>query len=374
MRRHQLHPILLTPGPVPLSFATKQEMLNDHDMDGPHIASELSFCRDYLLQVGHASDYAVAIPVPGCATAASEATIRTFVPAGGKLLVYSNGVFGDRLSAICQAIGLAYSTLRTPPWQPLSIAELSGALLRDPTISHVIAVHCETSTGMLNPVEEIADLCQRAGKKFLVNAVSSFGALPFNLTAMRCQAVIIGSDKCLEGPPGLAWVIASKTDLGVCKGNSRSLVHDLLDQWQYLEQHQHLKFTPPTHLVSGLAQALREHRDNGGQEARLKRYRQNHKMLVTGLRSLGLETLLPDRQAAPMLAAFIAPDLPQYDPVRFSQKLARYGCRIALRPIALSNTFLIGCMGELDENHMAAAVTAIRRALIDMGGPPPLGI
>jgi 2-aminoethylphosphonate-pyruvate transaminase len=347
-------------------MATKREMLVDHAMDGQRIERDIAFSRDYLLKIANADGIGTAIPLSGPATGANEAAIQTFVPVNGKLLVYSNGVFGDRLAAIAAAIGLPHTHLRTAPAQPLSAMQLWAALASDSQITHVMAVHCETSTGIVNPIQEIANLCEGQNKKLLIDAVSSFGALDIDMRALQFEALTLGCNKCLQGPPGLAWVIADENSLRACKGNARSLTLDLWDQWQHFEAHKSFRFTPPTHVVAGCAQALREHQNEGGSPARLSRYARNRARLVAGMRELGFETLLPQEIAAPVVATFLAPNDPFFDPVQFCRLMAYEGFQISLRRAAVPNTLRMGCIGDVDEADMAAAVAAAKGVLLEM--------
>ena len=358
--------VLLTPGPVTVSTPTKREMLVDHAMDGPRIERDVTFCRDYLLRIANARGSGTAIPLAGCATAANEAVIQTFVEPDDRLLVYSNGVFGERLATICTAIGLRHTHLRTLATQPLSIIRLRDMLLSDPEITHVMVVHCETSSGIINPLQQIAELCKEFRKKLLIDAVSSFGALTIDMKVLRFEALVLGCNKCLQGPPGLAWVIANENSLRSRKGKARSLTLDLWDQWQHFEMHNGFRFTPPTHIIAAFTQALREHQDEGGQKARLRRYSNNRDCLVEGMRELGFKTLLPDEVAAPIVATFFSLDDPRYDPLWFCRRMAQHGFHISLRRVAVPNTLRIGCIGDLNQDDMLAAVAAARRVLSEM--------
>jgi 2-aminoethylphosphonate-pyruvate transaminase len=351
-------------------MSTKREMLVDYATDGQRIERDIAFSRDYLLQLANAHGLGTAVPLAGSATGANEAVIQTFLRPGDKLLVYSNGVFGDRLAAICAAMGISHQLIRSAPTEPLSVMQLSAALLSDSQITHVMVVHCETSSGIINPIQEIADLCRDHGKKLLIDAVSSFGVLDIDMRVLGFEALTLGVNKGLQGPPGLAWVIANEASLRACKGNARSLTLDLWDQWQYLERHKNFRFTPPTHVVAATTQALREHQAEG-QKARFGRYARNRARLVDGMREFGFETLLPLEIATPIVATFLAPNDPQFDPVRFSHGLAQQGFQISLRRAAVPNTLRIGCMGDLDETDMAAAVAAVGRVLREMRAPAP---
>lgn len=346
-------------------------MLVDHAMDGQHIQNELAFCREVLLQIANAKGIGTAIPLAGSATAANEAAIQTLVAPEGTLLVYSNGIFGDRLGSICRAIRLPHRILRQSSVVPLQVSELSAVLDADPSITHVMVVHCETSSGIINPVEQIAELCKTAGKRLLIDAVSSFGALPIDLATLQCEALILGTNKCLQGPPGLAWIIADEKTLHGCEGNARSLCLDLWDQWRHFELHQSFRFTPPTHVIVAFAHALREYQKEGGQKVRLQRYSQNRDCLVSGLRQMGFKPLLSGPMAAPMVAAFYPPDWIGSDPIRFSQHLADHGFCLSLRRAAVPNTLRFGCMGNLTPREIAGVVKAIGRVFAEIGSARP---
>jgi 2-aminoethylphosphonate-pyruvate transaminase len=342
-------------------------MLEDHPMDGERIQQDVSFCRRYLLRVANGDGRGTVIPFPGSSTYANEAVIQTCVPRNGKLLIHSNGAYGDRLMEICVAMGQPYKLVRTPPTQPASMWELRQALMSDPTITHMMVIHCETSSGIINPVEDMAELCQETDKGLLIDAVSSFGVLELDMQQLGFEAIVLGSNKCLEGPPGLAWVIADERKLVNRKGNARSLSLDIWDQWQYLERSGCFRFTPPTHVVAAVAQALREHEKEGGRKARLDRYQRNRRRLVDGMRVMGFETLLPDNIAAPIVATFLQPEGPRYDFMHLCNGMARRGFHIFPGRLAVPNTLRIGCIGALNESKMDAAIATIGDLLEEMG-------
>ena len=377
MRQSTADSLLLTPGPVSLSMSTKSVMLEDHPMDGDRIKDDVAFCRQRLLHIANGKGVGTAIPLPGSATYANEAVIRTFVPRDGKLLLHANGTYGDRLAEICAFMGLAHAVLRSSPVETLALRDVREALRADPFITHVMVVHCETSCGIVNPIEDIAVLCREAGKGFLIDAVSTFGALPLDMRRLACEAIVLGSNKCLEGPPGLAWVLADEARLGACKGNADSLSFDLWAQWDHLESSGCFRFTPPTHVVTAVAQALRDLESEGGPEVRLARYRRNHRCLVEGLRRIGFKPALADELAAPIVATFWQPEHPKYDFGRLCSAMARRGFHIFPGRLAVPNTLRIGCIGGVEERDMRAATAAIREVLVDMGvvlQPPRLAV
>jgi 2-aminoethylphosphonate-pyruvate transaminase len=248
-----------------------------------------------------------------------------------------------------------------------SSSEFSEALDLDPEITHVMMVHVETSSGLMNPIEMVADLCSRRRKGLLVDAVASFGAFPIDMKELNMQALVLSSNKCIEGPPGLAWVICDRAALDRCEGNARSLSLDLWDQHQTVDQTGCFRFTPPTHAIRGAYAALEIHRAEGGSAARLRRYRANWHRLVSHMRQLGFETLLADEHAAPIVATFYEPDDEHYNFGLLYDGMAARGLIIVPGRLAVPRTFRIGCIGALTEQSMSYAVRAIRDVLHEMG-------
>ena len=367
MQTHPPSSLLLTPGPVSLPMSTKRTMLEDHAFGGRSIVKDIAFARRYLVHLANAANLGTAIPLPGSGTYANEAAIQTFVPEGGKLLVHSNGVYGDTLVSICRATGTPHSVLRTSPVSPPSAEQFRQALCSDPGITHVMMVHCETSSGLLNPIDQVGRLCRELHKVFIVDAVATFGALPLDMRRLAYDVLVLSSNKCLEGPPGLAWVVANRGVLGACKGNARSLCLDLWDQNQHVARTSCFRFTPPTHTVSAVAQALRAHDGEGGSAARLERYRRNWRSLVERMRSFGFRTLLPDTIAAPIAAVFREPDDPAYDFDAFYLAMLERGLDIYPGPLAVQRTFRIGCIGTVTEHDMRRAADAVRETLTALG-------
>jgi len=250
----------------------------------------------------------------------------------------------------------------TPP-EPRAV---DRAVAQDPAITHVAVVHCETTSGILNPVAEIAEAVATRGRKLLVDAMSSFGALPLDIVRLSADAVIASANKCLEGVPGIAFVIARKEALEAA-GEAPSLALDLPDQWRFMERTGQWRFTPPTHVLAALDQALAEHEAEGGVEGRGARYRASCGALVRGMCALGFETFLPDSLQAPIIVTFHSPADPNYDFERFYGGLRRRGFVIYPGKLTTLDTFRIGCMGRLGVKEIEAAVAAVAEVVEEMG-------
>jgi 2-aminoethylphosphonate-pyruvate transaminase len=367
MTRNADDPLLLTPGPVSVSMSTKAVMMKDRASGGEEFVRDLNLARDYMVSLVGGEGAYTAIPLPGSATYANEAVIAGLVPAGGKLLIHSNGVYGDRLIEICNHAGVAYSVIRTPPFTPPTAEQFEIALLDDPAITHVFVVHCETSTGVLNPVEQIADVCRKHAKGLLIDAVASFGAMPLDARKLGFQAVTVSSNKCMQGVPGIGWSIVQKTALENGRGSCKALVLDLWDQAQHMDRLNSFRFTPPTQVLAAFAQACREHKEEGGVEARLDRYRRNWRRLVDGMRQLGFATVVPDGFASPIVATFHNPADPAFSFQKLFEGMRARGFIIFPGRLALADTFRIGCMGAVTEQDMAEAVAAVAETMGEMG-------
>ncbi|MDJ0950695.1 MAG: 2-aminoethylphosphonate--pyruvate transaminase, partial [Alphaproteobacteria bacterium] len=204
-------------------------------------------------------------------------------------------------------------------------------------------------------------------RKLILDSISAFGALPLDVAALPCAAMIGAPNKCLEGVPGLAFVIVERDLLAASRGRAHSLVLDLYDQWRRFEGNGQWRFTPPTHVLAALDRALEGHEAEGGIDARRARYQENRRLLVDGMRGLGLETYLPDALQAPIIVTFHAPADGAFDFETFYGVLARDGFLIYPGKLTAAETFRIGCIGQLGPEQMREVVAAAGRALDHMG-------
>jgi len=250
---------------------------------------------------------------------------------------------------------------------PATPEQFEAALQADPAITHVMVVHCETSTGVLNPLEAVADICRRYSKGLFIDAVASFGACEIDAKRLGFPAVTISSNKCMQAAPGIGWSVVQKTALENAKGNAPSLALDLWDQNQHMDRTGVFRFTPPTQVLAAFAQACREHEQEGGSPARLKRYSRNWRRLVDGMRQLGFVTVVPDQFASPIVATFHNPSEPAFSFDKLFEGMKQRGFIIFPGRLALADTFRIGCMGEVTEEDLAQAVSAIAETMEEMG-------
>ncbi len=360
-------PWLLTPGPLTTSLTVKQAMLHDWGSRDKKFIEINRRVREKLVGMAGGEGSHVCVPMQGSGTFAVEAMIGSFVPPRGKLLILINGAYGKRIARICEYYKRDFAILEWAEDRPVDPAAVEKALAADVAISHVAVIHCETTSGVLNPVAEVAAVVAKAGRRLLIDAMSAFGAIAVDAREVRFDALAASSNKCIEGVPGVGFVICRKEALDACKGNSPSLALDLFDQFQALEKTGQWRFTPPIHCIVAFDQAIKEHEAEGGVAGRGGRYRNNCRILVEGMRKLGFETLLPDRLQAPIIVTFHMPADPKFVFQTFYDKLSERGFVIYPGKLTVADSFRIGCIGRLGEKEMKGALSAVREVMGEMG-------
>jgi 2-aminoethylphosphonate-pyruvate transaminase len=303
----------------------------------------------------------------GSGTFSVEAAVNTLVPRGGHVLVLINGAYGKRLAKLNEMMGRKTSTFETADDVPTTAQDVQRLLAQDASITHVGLIHCETSTGILNPLPEIAETVARHGRRLVVDAMSSFGALPIDARTTPFDALIAASGKCVEGPPGMGFVFVKKGLLEQSAGNSTSLALDLADQYAYMEKTTQWRFTPPTHVVVALDAALDQFAAEGGREARYARYHANCAALVDGMKKLGFRVFLDPAIQAPIIVTFHAPADAKYTFPDFYARVRDKGFVLYPGKLTQVETFRVGCIGAIGPEEMRLAVDAVRDALADMG-------
>jgi 2-aminoethylphosphonate-pyruvate transaminase len=360
-------PILLTPGPLTTSLATKVAMLNDWgSWDAEFNALTAEVCHR-LEGIIDGEGVFACVPMQGSGTYSVEAAIGTLLPRDGKLLVLVNGAYGERMARLTAVMGRSLTVVDFGETSPVDPARVAAALAQDPAITHVGIIHCETSTGILNPLVEVARVVQEAGRRLIIDAMSSFGVLPLSARELTFDAVIASSNKALEGVPGLGFVLARKDALLAAEGQAHSLSLDLHDQYVYLQKTGRWRYTPPTHVVAALRAALDQYDAEGGRLGRLARYDSNCRRLLAGLAQLGLKPFLPEAIQAPIIVTVHAPDHPGYSFREFYERTKAAGFILYPGKLTSVETFRVGCIGAIGTAEIDAALGAMGQALRVMG-------
>lgn len=360
--------VLFTPGPLTTSRTVKQAMLRDLGSRDHEFIGIVRDIRRRLVELGEATEQEyTAIPIQGSGTYALESVISSAIRPQGKLVVVINGAYGRRIAKIASVLGIETHTLEFPEDTKPDLKQIEAVLQADPDIAMLVVVHCETTTGIVNPIAEIGALAKAAGVDYFVDAMSSFGAIPVDLARCHIDYLVSSANKCIEGVPGFSFVLARLNCLQQTQGYARSLSLDLYDQWNGLERNGQFRFTPPTHVLLAFYQALLEMEAEGGVEGRAARYEANYRTLIGGMRQLGFEEYLAPDDQGYIITSFRYPKDPNFSFHRFYDLLN--ACDYVIYPGKVSDAdcFRIGNIGRISTPDVRALLAAVQEALAEMG-------
>lgn len=354
--------LLLTPGPLSTSQTVREAMLQDWcTWDKDYNEGIVTPIRKGLLAIaGLDEDAYTSVLLQGSGTYCVEATIGAAVRPEDKLLILANGAYGKRMAQIADYYHINYVLVSLHETELVTGEVARHALEEHPDITHLSMVHSETTTGLLNPIEEVAEVIKGRGITFIVDAMSSFGGVPIDVRGLGIDFLVSSANKCIQGVPGFGFILAKKEKLMATKGNARSLSLDIYAQWEAMEKGGgKWRFTSPTHVVHAFYQAMKELNEEGGITARYKRYQENHQILVEGMRRLGFKTLLPDDAQGSIITSFLYPSA-DFDFTLFYARLKEKGFVIYPGKISDADTFRIGNIGDIFPKDMEALIQAIK--------------
>ena len=360
--------ILYTPGPLTTSLAVKQAMLHDAGSWHWEFNALVKSVRDRLLALAGLESAAgwECILLQGSGTFGVEAVLASVVPPHGKVLVLANGAYGDRAVQMLQHHRTPHVVLRSTEDTPPDLAALDATLAGDSAITHVIVIHCETPTGILNPITRIGQVVKRHGRVFVVDAMSSFGGIPIDFAAAGIDYLISSANKCIEGVPGFSFVLCRRADLEATAGWARVLSLDLLSQLKGFDKNGQFRYTPPTHSILAFDQALKELDLEGGPAGRGARYRHNHELLLAGMRRIGFRSYLPPAVQSYIITSFVFPADPRFTFDAFYRSLSDKGHIIYPGKISQADTFRIGSIGRIFERDVRALLGAVAETVAEL--------
>ena len=359
--------LLLTPGPLSTTATVRAAMLQDScTWDADYNQGVVEPIRRELVRLAtgpeYQSDYS-AVLLQGSGSYVVESVLGSAIGVDECLLIINNGAYGARMGEMARCLGLRHHELDCGETTRPEPAAIESMLACHPEITHLAMVHCETTTGMLNPLDDVAQLCQHRGIRLIVDAMSSFGGIPIDMGRLGIEFLISSANKCIQGVPGFGFVIARRAALVACAGRARSVSLDLHAQWQTMEQQGgKWRFTSPTHTVLAFAQALRELEEEGGIDARYQRYSENQRTLVTGMAALGFAPLLPEQWQSPIITAFYSPAHPDYRFADFYQRLKAQGFVIYPGKVSQADCFRIGNIGDVTPERVRDLLAAMASA------------
>lgn len=359
--------LLFTPGPLTTSDSVKEAMLHDLGSRDSAFIELVGKIRHRLLQIGGMNDRSYeAVLMQGSGTFAVESTISSIIPRDGKLLATVNGAYGRRMVQIGRTLGIETEAIVSPESRPIDPRQIEDLLARDERITHVGAVHCETTTGILNPVQEIGRLTSKFRRNLIVDAMSSFASMPIDIREWGIDFLISSANKCIQGVPGFAFVLARQALLLEAEGRARSVSLDLVSQWKAMETDGQFRFTPPTHALLAFWQALQELETEGGPSARAKRYAENQRILLKGMQRFGFETYLEPQHQSHIITCFRYLRHPNFSFQEFYRRLSDKGFVIYPGKLTESDCFRIGTIGHIFPNDIRALIIAIQDTLGEM--------
>lgn len=367
--------LLFTPGPLTTSAAVKAAMLRDAGSRDRDFLQTVREIRERLLAIGGAAsqnnvgEYECVL-MQGSGTFAIESVISSAIPREGKLLVLVNGAYGRRIAQMARVHGIETETVEAPENRKISPKAVAERFAASRGITHAAVIHCETTTGIVNPIEEIGAVAERAGVVYIVDAMSSFGAITLDLAAARIDFLISSANKCIEGVPGFGFVLARRGRLLEAKGRARTLSLDLHAQWAGFESDGQFRFTPPTHALLAFYQALLELQAEGGVAGRSVRYRANHTALMRGMTEMGFEAYLVPEDQSSIITTFRYPEHTRFRFEEFYARLSELGFIIYPGKLTAEPCFRVGTIGRLFPSDVEALLMAMRRVLGEMGVAP----
>lgn len=357
--------LLFTPGPLSTSKTVKEAMLEDVGSRDSEFINAVKEIRAELLRLGHVSKEQgyESVIIQGSGTFGVESVISSVVGPDDQLLVLANGAYGERIIKMAGIHRLKLHILRFEEDEIVSPEATEKYFQEHPEVTHVACIHCETTTGLFNPIEAIGTICKNNKKVFIVDAMSSFGGVEIDIPRCSIDFLLSSSNKCIEGVPGFAFAICRKTELEKSKGRNRTLTLDLYDQWAGLEANGQFRFTPPTLSLMAFRQAIRELDQEGGIPARENRYKTNKMVLDKGMAELGFRQYLRPEIQGHIISSFLYPSDPGFDFERFYKKLNDRGCIIYPGKLSKTNAFRIGNIGQIFPEDVQYLLESIREVL-----------
>ena len=357
---------LLTPGPLTTSLSTKEAMLHDWGSRDSKFIDLNHSIRESLINLIDGQNLYQCVPMQGSGTFAVESMISSLTSKNSKILILINGAYGERMKKMCSYLNRECINYTVAEHETHNINEIEKIIDSHNDLTHVFAVYCETTSGILNPIEDIANLVAKKNLSFFIDAMSAFGALPISSKKYKFDAVAASSNKCLEGVPGVGFILVKNDIIKNSKGNCHSLSLDLYDQWQAMEKNKQWRFTPPTHVLAAFYQALKEHKKEGSVEGRLNRYSNNCRIICEGMKELGFKQLLPNELQAPIIITFMQPENSNFNFEKFYDALSKKNFLIYPGKLTVADTFRIGCIGNLNENDMHNTIKAVKEVVTEL--------
>lgn len=352
--------VLLTPGPLTTSLETKKAMMVDMGTRDGDYQSLIQDLREKLLSLGHGDkkEYAVVF-MQGSGTFGVESVLTSVVAKDSKVLILSNGAYGNRMAKICKKAKVPFEEVNFSMIEELKQEEIEP-LIAKTEFTHVAYVHCETTAGILNNITMIQQLICKYQKISIVDAMSSFASVDINITDLNIDYLITSSNKCLHGVPGAAIIFAKRSQLETCENISDSLSLDLYEQYRYMEdQPGSFRFTSPTHVLLALHHAVEELLETGGIQQRNQRYHKIQDQIHQAMSEAGFISLLPKAIQSPVITTYLYPE--NFDFSQFYDYFKEHGFLLYSGKLPQYDAFRIGNIGEISDEDVTRFIQLLKK-------------
>jgi len=361
--------ILLNPGPATTTDTVKNSLLVPDICPREKEFGELmKRVMKKLVDVIHGGPEYTSVIFTGSGTAAIEACITSVVPHDKKIFIINNGAYGKRMVQIAKINKIDCIHYEEAVNKEINLNSIESFLKQNKReISHLAIVHHETTTGMLNPVNEICKISNSFGIECIVDAMSSYAGIPINIKEMNADFLISSSNKCIQGMAGLSFVISRVSSLDKLNNiPPRSLYLDLLGQFQSLKKTNQMRFTPAVQIFYALEQALNEYFEETAIR-RYERYKNSYDVLIRGLKDLGFKLYLPDHLHSKLLTTIYEPTNSAYSFNEMHDYLYEKGYTIYPGKCNNENTFRIANIGQIDQTDIIGFIEKLEAYLIKYG-------
>lgn len=345
--------ILLNPGPATTTDRVKQALIVPdicpREQEFGDLTKEV---REKIVRVVNGTETHTAVMIGGSGTAGVEACLSSVIGKNDKVLVIDNGAYGKRGETIIKAYNIPHETLKLE-WDVLPTAECVEAKINETEgLTHLFFIHHETTTGMLNPLDELIALCEKYNLISIVDAMSSYASIPIDLQKTKVDFLVSSSNKGIQGFAGLSFVVSNLKRLEATREiPPNNLYLNLWGNHTCLEKTNQFQFTPPVQVIYALNEALDEFFEET-MEGRYKRYCDCYDVMLQGMKDLGFKCLLPEEQHSKMLTTFYDPDVAEYDFDKMHDFLYERDITIYPGKVASLDTFRIANIGDLIPEDM----------------------
>ncbi|MGE6226651.1 2-aminoethylphosphonate aminotransferase [Paenibacillus chitinolyticus] len=356
--------ILLTPGPATTTDSVKRsQVVPDICPREAEFGQIMAYISTELTRLVADPDHYATVLFGGSGTAAVE-SILSSVPNHDTVVIINNGAYGKRMCEIAEVYGVNYFEYKSPPDDAIDLTDLERHIQSSHrTISHLAVVHHETTTGLLNKIKDIGELCKRYQIDMIVDAMSSFAAIPIQLKEMNIAYLAASSNKNIQGMAGVSFVIAEKNKLENLKGQKpRSYYLNLYAQYDYFAEHGQMRFTPPVQTLYALRQAIEELKQEGV-DKRYERYAISWKTLINGLARLGLTYIVPEEHHSKIITSILEPQCAGYNFQSMHDYFYSNGIMIYPGKLTKLNTFRIANIGDITYKEMELFLELLERYL-----------